>query len=381
MDSDTSEQQIACVYCPEDGKKTFPPKKGSLEHVILSALGGRKGSRNICCMDCNNRLGLEIDDVLARTFAPLANQFNIQRDRRGAAPIIASKETLDGAQLEVGPGGQYRLKKATVTESETADGRPSFYVQANNLEEADRLRGSYLKKFGPNAQTTTEYFATSTPAPLHAFELKFGDAEKRSSAKMLLTLLATSVHPDRIRSDELRDIVRYINGEINIGHRVQPWLNIAMPATKEEYRFGHVALVVASAELKQLVGVLLLFGTFKVTVLLSDSWSGPALGVRYCVDPCSGHHDTDRIDGETLAQSFPQSEIPCDADLGADIGALIGELQERQRTKLIMGVIEEVKARIPEGASQEEIKRIVDEAANRLTKELLKIPYKRRLDL
>lgn len=72
---------LKCIYC---NVEEFLPDKGSLEHAILSALGGVKGSKNICCETCNNKYGREIDAALVEQFHIFCTMFGVKTGRKKA---------------------------------------------------------------------------------------------------------------------------------------------------------------------------------------------------------------------------------------------------------------------------------------------------------
>ncbi|UOV08548.1 HNH endonuclease [Pseudoxanthomonas sp. F37] len=370
---------ITCIYCPPEAPARFPIGKGSLEHVILAALGGRKGTRNLCCSDCNARLGSEIDDVLANTLAPLGNLFDIKRDRKGTAPTLTTDQRLDGAALEVAPGGKFQLRKATIEESATEDGRIILRGRANSMEQADRLRANYSQKFDGPIEAETEYELISTPAPELNFHLSFESPAKRCATKMLLSQLATCVNPERIRSGAFHEAIGYIVGRHELGYRVEPWLNMQVPEVPSEFRFGHIALVAASAETKKVVGVLTLYGTFQVTAVLSDAWSGPSVGSRYCIDPCTGKNRTEKFDPEPYVQTHPLSGRPDDAVFKAAMDEMLEEVLRRQHTARFLEAIRQVRESLPSDATAEQINQALAIASQRLTFEILRLPFRETL--
>lgn len=376
MTEEEGVSEIACIYCPPEAPVCFAMGRGSLEHVILAALGGQKGTRNLCCRDCNTRLGSDIDVSFAETFAPLGNLFGIKRDRKGTAPTLSSDQTLDGAALVVAPGGKFQLKKASIVESTTEEGHTALAVHANTLDEADRLRENYSRRFTGPYESQTQYEVISTPAPVLEFSLAIDGPGKRCATKMLLSLLATCVNPDRIRSGEFSDAIAYITGELELGKRVEPWLNMQTPDVPSEFRFGHVALVAASSETGKVVGVLTLYGTFHVTVLLSDAWSGPSLGNRYCIDPCTGQSLTETFDSEAYLQTYPQRGRPDNAEFKAAMDTMVEEIHRRHRSDQFMDMLRQVRAGLPVNASDEQINEAISKAANRMAHEVLRLPYR-----
>lgn len=379
MSKNEKKVEISCAYCDPDEPAKFLLGEGSEEHVILSALGGLKTTRNICCVTCNNRLGDEIDKELAKNLAPLCNLFSIKNGRKGTSPTLSTHETMDGQSLKISPGARFQLKKSSIEEITIDPGKTVLKIKANTVSEAENLLKNYLKKFGYGVKTETSYTTKSTPPPIFSFTLTFDVNEKRSAAKMLLNFLATSINPERIRSKDFRKFVTYINGESEISNRIEPWLNMDIPDIKLQYKFGHTVLFAASAEKQIVVGVLVLFGCIKITALMSTSWTGPTIGKMYCIDPCTGVHETIHVDAEKYVNTYPLHESPSHLVLKADMEAMIVEVQRRHREQRIEELLDEVRNNLPPSPSPEQLNATINEAVDRFKSEIQRISYEKPL--
>ncbi|WP_084185060.1 HNH endonuclease [Desulfonatronum thiodismutans] len=95
--------KLKCIYC---NKNDFDEGKGSREHVILSSLGGRKMSRNICCVVCNNQLGEAIDEPTSKDLVALSNSAGITTGRDKESPTIKNVAMIEGQSLDLKSGGK-----------------------------------------------------------------------------------------------------------------------------------------------------------------------------------------------------------------------------------------------------------------------------------
>jgi hypothetical protein len=60
-----------CLFCPAELDETTKP-----EHILLTALGGRKKTTDAICSACNNKFGGSIDNVLTSQFEKFRNLLN-----------------------------------------------------------------------------------------------------------------------------------------------------------------------------------------------------------------------------------------------------------------------------------------------------------------
>src|SRR5439155_5727527 len=112
-----SARLLRCLYCPMEFTK------GSGEHVILSALGGRKESRSACCQACNKRLGDEVDKPLAEALRFVCNLLSITTGRGKAAPTIRRVDSGRGYNLDLRPGMTPRVSNARVESTDLPGGK------------------------------------------------------------------------------------------------------------------------------------------------------------------------------------------------------------------------------------------------------------------
>ena len=109
---------LTCIYCESE---EFESDRGSKEHVILSSLGGRKGSKNICCQACNNKYGTEIDEDLSKELSFFSTMLDITTGRNKSAPTHQRIVSHSGKDYNINSGGAFKLSKADVKISDRDD--------------------------------------------------------------------------------------------------------------------------------------------------------------------------------------------------------------------------------------------------------------------
>lgn len=287
--------KIICIYCK---KASFEIGAGSKEHVILSALGGKKASRNICCVACNRRLGNEIDEPLTHGLRYLSNLCGIKTDRNKEAASIRNAGHHDNREYDLISGGKNQPSRAHIAESiDEKSGKVSISISGRNENHVKNLLNQKLKKFGKNIEDIEIIKAVETVKYPESITIDIDVGLKtqlRSIAKTALTYLATLTSPDRIRSPAFKEVIEYIDGA-NDSDKFVYLTKDNFPKTRIISKTQHRVLICASNSHKRAIGLVELFGGIKFKVVISDNWDGPDLYKGYTVDGVSGIHEQDEL--------------------------------------------------------------------------------------
>jgi hypothetical protein len=282
---------LNCIYC---NKPKFTLGKGSKEHAILSSLGGRKLSQNICCVDCNNRLGKSIDDGLSNNLSPISTLLNIKTGRNKKAPTQINAVKLGDESYNLLPTGEM-LRNGVQKEFNKSEDVTSFRIIANNKEQALKVLEGQLKAKGKSLNDVKDGIITEVSqygAQIsHTFSLTENDL--RSIAKMALTMLATKISPERLRDKAFVNVVNYINGNDKYADDIVfSDTNTEFPSEHKLSDINHRIFIYASQEENLCIALVELYGGFKFSVLLSREWCGPNLACCYVIDPIT----TEKLD-------------------------------------------------------------------------------------
>jgi hypothetical protein len=279
---------LKCIYCET---AEFEQGSGSEEHVLLSAIGGRKASKNICCTKCNNKLGKFIDDNLAKKFHCLSVFIGVQRDREALKPVQGGAYA-DNDKITMGPGGTF-YQDGVKQDVTLNDKQLHIEITTSDEKNARKIAKGKLKQYGCSQNEASTIISSHTEQREIRIPMDFSldENDLRSVAKMCLTYLATTVSPERLRSGIFENIISYIQGNNEHSH------NIVFEDTENEIpdkpklsHMDHRIFLYASEESKICLAQLELFGTFTFTVLLSTAWSGPDKSQCYVINPINGDH-------------------------------------------------------------------------------------------
>ncbi|MDO6525779.1 HNH endonuclease [Motilimonas sp. 1_MG-2023] len=282
---------IKCVYCSDE---EFDLGKGSEEHAILSSLGGKKISKNICCQKCNNHFGDEIDKYFSKSFEYISNIVGIKTGRNKSASTIKNAGVMNGHQFYLKPGGLPSFSKPIFLCQEKDDNTVQVDIRARDLNEANYLVKNLEKKYGRpldsmsdiKIEVVTDYLREPTTIN---FEMG-GELFFRSIAKMMLTYLATVCAPARLRDGATDEIINYIKGDTSARDSIilSYDYNSEFPSNQLTCKVSHLIFIWADPESKLVFCGLRLFGHMQFSAKLSSMWNGGEIKKCYQIDPICG---------------------------------------------------------------------------------------------
>lgn len=375
---------ISCIYCPNG---SFEKGKGSLEHVILSSLGGRKSSRNICCESCNNRLGKEIDEPLGEALGFFSTMLDITTGRNKPAPTQKMIGEHKGNKFDIYSGGLIKYSKSDVDIKE-ADGKAEVSISANSEQEALKILSGVLKKYDKTIDDFTDLEAKSVKSYVPSIHQRLelgGEEQLRSIAKTALTYMATFVAPERLRNGDFESIIQYINEEgiendfVSFSTAPFPVLVQVDPAIK------HRLIVAASETNKKANAVLELYGNIRFFVTLTDKWSGPSVSNMYTIDPVSKESEELETSHSEGIFNLSHSDIVDHEGFKQSVSNVIQCFQDRQMNEVLSKITEKAIERYMVGKgdyiTEEMISSLASEVALEFTRVMHRIDNEEIIDL
>ncbi|WP_157352219.1 HNH endonuclease [Aliarcobacter butzleri] len=381
---------IKCVYCTNE----FIEGKGSFEHVVLSSLGGRKGSRNICCEECNSRLGTEIDKTVADTFSLYSNMLGIRTGRNKEAAVIKNIVKIGDSSYDMLPQGKFELSKNDV-KVQDIDKHKKILINAKNEDEAKKILKNIMSnqlKIDPKSVKHLAATVSKTYPPIIQSEIKFGGEEQyRSYAKTILTYLSTVVNPERLRENNFKDIIDYING---VAHKNKyPVLYngaLSLPLHPKISNISHRVFIHASNTKNKVIGILEIFGSIKVSCILSNEWKYEDISKVYVIDPVTSQALNEDISlSDSLINECINMKMMLDDSsinyLKKDFSKLMQEIVSRQHDSRINEHIniamEKFLHKEGEFITEESIFKLSNYLANEFVNDLYRINSKEDYEL
>jgi hypothetical protein len=376
--------EISCIYCPNE---SFEKGKGSLEHVILSSLGGRKSSRNICCESCNNRLGKEIDESLGEGLSFFSTMLDITTGRNKPAPTQKMIAEHKGKEFDIHSGGLIKFSKNDVEINE-ADGKAEISISANSEEEVLKILSGVLKKYDKTIDDFTDLEAKSVKSYVPSIRQRIylgGEEQLRSIAKTALTYLATFVAPERLRTGDFQSVIQYINEKgtennfVSFSTAPFPLLDQVDPEIK------HRLIVAASDENKKANAVLELYGNIRFFITLTDQWSGPSISKLYTIDPVTKQSEEAESSHSEEIFNLSHEDSVDNEGFKRAIGNVIQCFQDRQMNEIISQITNKTieKHMVGKGdyITEEMLSSVASEVALEFTRVMHRIDTEEAIDL
>jgi hypothetical protein len=332
---------IQCVYC---NKNSFEPNKGSLEHVILSGLGGRKGSRNICCEACNNRLGDEIDKAFTHEMSSISNLVGIKTGRNKEAKTFRKIVEKDGRSLDLQPGGKLQYSKSDIRMHKGENtGVVNFSISAKNTEEAQRLIEQIVRNHGKTLDNITHSeITTASDYDMPPVEFKIQISEGpffRSMAKMMLTYLSTLSNPMRLRNGSCKEAIDYINGIGGDHFEISLDYNTKFPSYNSLSKFEHKIFIRAEQDSGIVLCGLQLFGYLRFSAILSKCWNGGSINKCYIIDPVKGSGEEFEFDANDNLELIIENRDANESQFNDAFGTLYSLINEARQQDAIEDLI------------------------------------------
>lgn len=376
--------KLSCIYCLN---VTFEQGKGSVEHAILSSLGGRKSSRNVCCSNCNNRLGKEIDESCSQALSFFSTMLNITTGRNKPAPTQKSIGEHEGKSFDIIPGGEIKLSRSNVDIQEK-NGEAEISIIANSEDEALNILSVMLKKYGKSINDFTNLEAKSVRTYIPNIHQRLelgGEKQFRSIAKMALTYLATLISPERLRSSEFKTIIEYINKE-GIDNNFVSFSKEKFPSNKRQISEINHRLIISSCNKSNKVNAVLeLYGNIRFLVTLTENWSGPSMSKEYIVDPVTKYSEEFTCSNTEIIFCLSHQDTVDYDSLQQAVSNIIQSFQNRQMDDLISKITDKAieKHMVGKGdfITKEMISAVASEVALELTRSVYRINYEEVIDL
>lgn len=373
---------LTCIYCKS---QKFKSREGSKEHVILSSLGGKKTSRNICCQKCNNDLGKEIDEELSTALSFLSTMLNVASDGRNkSAPVHQKAVSYKDLSYDIQPGGSFKLSKSKIIFTDKKD--KVLSIIASDREDANKLikqlkQGSYI-------ENSDKVEAISVKSYLPELQQRLsigGEKQLRSIVKMMLTYVATLIDYQRLRNGCFDSVIDYIKGSNSGYDEIKHDSITPFPIEPNIDDVNHRMFFITSKDLKLAIGMIEIFGNLRFSTILSRCWDGPSLFKCYVVNPITGEELNSELTPSDDIFSFLENRETNLESYKNQIGKIVKTFQDRQRKaaqdKIIQDVCSKYLGTEAEVTSENTYENFISELSVELTKLICRIDSSENITL
>lgn len=282
--------QPVCIFCDSELTPDTKP-----EHILLSALGGRKTTRRVVCSKQNNAFGGTFDDVLSKQVGVLRNLLQLESGTRKPPPALRDLQAGPD-RVNIGSDGKPELVKPPFTVTELPDGNAKVEIHVQSPDAFARVLPHLAAKLRIPEERLIEQLkngqATLTemrPGPMHHSLSLGGEEALRSVAKSCLVLLATVAGNEPVKGvpfAEARNYVLHGDTEFNktrtqIDSRDVPGLD----EFKERFGPFFNLIYVRSNGDGRVVGHFTLYNTISWQIVLAESGGPPDVTVALVSNP------------------------------------------------------------------------------------------------
>lgn len=254
------------------------------EHVIPQALGGRLKA-NLYCKSCNGNLGKGIDSEIAKQFGHIATNLKIKRERGNPQPFEVVD--IDEEIKLVFDGETLSQKDPTVKIELESDGKKlkSADITARTQKELKKIRSSIQNHYEVTGESKTFQELHTGPTDTYHETTIDNTLIRRAVTKIAYSLLCVKMPENVIFSSAFEVVRNYIKD----GHGTDlACANFVHTQFMTDYtRPLHKIHICLNLNHKMIVGYVSLFGLYRFTVLLSDSFISQLEwpGLDYTFDP------------------------------------------------------------------------------------------------
>ena len=255
----------------------------TLEHVIPQAVGGRLKAY-LYCKECNDQFGRKIDGEISKQFGKVATLLNVKRERGETQPFEVT-ETSAGTELVFDGKGLTRKRPIVKVSSKDRKKLDAADITARSKKELQDIWASIQARYETSLEMKPFQEAHLGPTDVtHKITID-NVLLRRAVAKIAYSFLCVKVHKSVVFSSAFDGIRAYIRG--GKGPDLSHANFIHTRFMTDGVRLLHKIHVAFNRDETMVVGYVSIFGIFRFTVLLSDSFASQLewADLDYTFDP------------------------------------------------------------------------------------------------
>jgi hypothetical protein len=377
---------VFCIFCDSELDASTKP-----EHVLLTALGGRKSTRRADCSFHNGVFGGGIDKTFAEQVPAIRNLLQLESGRGKPPPGL--KGVKAGAEtLNIAPDGTPTLVTKPFEVTRLPNGRFDLKIDVSSEEELQRIAPHIAAQLGmaeadlwPQLEAIRGTVVHRRPDRLHLPLSLGGQSALRSVVKSCLVLLATKAGSEPLRAEPFAAAREFVleggdafdHAHASLDPRALPGLDIVTKAYGPLFNL----ITVRSDEVGRTIGHFTLYNVIAWQVVLAEQGGPPNVAVSLASNPLDPSIWSDKLAEEIdipfgwLNQPDRTDHIARSKDrLDAMCRLYFDRARERETEKV---VDEAFRRQLRPGETALDVERsklVFVESAHRLARQWLGVP-------
>ncbi|MGH1428734.1 MAG: HNH endonuclease [Arenicella sp.] len=265
-----------CVLCEIN-------EASSKEHIIPSAIGGKKTVIGFICESCNNETGTKWDAKLISQLHPLSVFFDIKPDRGKLGRL--KTETTSGEKILYSSGGKVERVKPEISRNKKGN-LEEIQIIANNEQQAREVLNGLSRKRDIDIDSALQSIIPESNYmdDMVKLNLEFGGIDQGKSIVKTALAMAFSAGVDLQKCNTALGFLKDKKVEPPFGYYHE---NDLIQDREKELPI-HCVHIQSNEEESNLCAYIEYFGVRKIIVCLSENYSGKPVYETYAIDPTSG---------------------------------------------------------------------------------------------
>jgi len=258
----------------------------SVEHIIPNSIGGKLKSANLLCVACNNILGSEIDNELAKQLNFFMNFFMLEREKGKFQPIKGKTKE----------GEEYILNGTEIkSKPKISVGQDSVSFSGNDENDLKVYFKGLLKKY---PQLKMEDIIANANKGRYFLNEPVSVDLNVGGEKVFRAITKIAVNFYIYNGGDRKYITNILDNIKGIDKSKRTWYHFGFADENlkvDKNRLYHFIKLIGSSEEKAIYCYIELFGTLKFIIYLNDNYEGNDFDYQYFFNLFSKETINDQI--------------------------------------------------------------------------------------
>lgn len=266
-----------CYLCDDP----ITAENESEEHIIINAIGGHLKSKDLLCIECNNKFG-ETDDVALANQIPFPTLFDIKRDRKKPPSIIAFRKD-DGTEYRINRRLEAKSRVLPPKYGTKEDGKKYAEFRGGKKQAEGLIRRIVKENPNLDPEELNKNIIWEEPQ-MRLFDVYDGRLQGAEVSRVQCKTAINFFIYSGGDSEYVEDAIKYAQGENIYPERTFHFYPPDSFHEIEANEVSHVLYVHGNPDEGILYCYIEYFNLYQTLVKLNDNYNGPAIKATYAYD-------------------------------------------------------------------------------------------------